>query len=113
MTQSSFSKDIEYNADKVAVKLIMETSFTKEIRILLKKGQEMKAHKTPYAIVIQLLEGNIDFGVNGIISDLTGGDILSLEGDIPHNLVTKEDSMVRLTLSKLDETARVKTAANR
>ncbi len=113
MLQSSFNKDIAYNDEKVAVKLILETSFTKEIRILLKKGQEMKEHKTPYAIVIHLLEGAIEFGVNGEVSKLTKGDILTLEGNIPHNLTASEDSSVRLTLSKQDGAARVEAAASK
>ena len=113
MLQSSFNKDIVYNDDKVAIKLIMETSFTKEIRILLKKGQEMKEHKTPYAIVIQLMEGSIDFGVNDEVTKLTKGDILTLEGNIPHNLIATADSMVRLTLSKMDGAARVAAAASK
>lgn len=112
MLASSFYQDIEYNDDKVAVKLILETSFTKEIRILLKKGQEMKEHKTPYPIVIHLLSGEINFGVNGEISKLSKGDILSLAGSIPHNLVANTDSIVRLTLSKHDAEDRVRTAAS-
>ena len=108
MVQSSFNKELVYSDTKVAVQLILETSFTKEIRILLKKGQEMKEHKTPYSIVIQLLKGEINFGVNGDISPLKEGDILTLEGGVPHNLVATKDSMVRLTLSKHDKVERVK-----
>jgi quercetin dioxygenase-like cupin family protein len=73
----------------------------------------MKEHKTPFPIVIQLLEGAIDFGVNEEVSKLTKGTILTLEGNIPHNLIATEDSVVRLTLSKQDGKERVEVAAGK
>jgi quercetin dioxygenase-like cupin family protein len=111
MIDSSFNEDKTFNENRVAVKLILETSFSKEIRILLKKGQEMKEHKTPFPIIIHLLEGAIDFGVSNKVNRLTSGDVLTLNGNVPHNLVATKDSMVRLTLSKGDKVERVETVS--
>lgn len=111
MTIESFNEDLNFNEDKIITKVILESSFTKEIRILLKKGQVMKEHRTPYSIVVHLLNGEIDFGVNGLVNSLKSGDIISLEGNIPHNLTAKTDSVVRLTLSKYDKAERVEGVA--
>ena len=50
--------------------MILETSFSKEIRILLKNGQTMKEHKAPFPIGVHILEGTIDFGIKGEIKSL-------------------------------------------
>ena len=107
MKVESFNDQLEYNDKKIVTKVILESSFSKEIRILLKNGQVMKEHKTAFPITVHVLEGIIDFGVNGQVSELTKGAIIALEGNTPHDLTAKEDSVVRLTLSKLDNVQRV------
>ena len=42
---------------------------------------------------------------------LKKGSIITLEGNIPHNLTARKDSIVRLTLSKLDTALRVEKVA--
>lgn len=112
MNPDSFNENLDYNDSKIVTKVILESSFSKEIRILLKKGQIMKEHKTAYPIVVHILEGEIDFGVQDEIKCLKKGDILTLEGNIPHDLTALQDSVVRLSLSKLDDASRVKKVAD-
>lgn len=107
MKTESFSENLDFNDNKVTTKVILESSFSKEIRILLKAGQKMKEHQAPYPIIVHVLEGAIDFGVQGETHHLKAGDILTLEGKIPHDLTAQKDSVVRLTLSKLDKSERV------
>lgn len=111
MKTASLLKDLEYNDEKPAVKVLLDTDSSREIRIAMKKGQIMKEHKTPYPIVVELFEGAINFGVNGEVHTIHKGDLLSLDGDIPHDLKAEEDSIVRLTLSKSDTAERVKGVA--
>ncbi|MGB0886713.1 MAG: cupin domain-containing protein [Vicingaceae bacterium] len=111
MKIESFNENLVFNNDKVTTSVLLESSFSKEIRILLKKGQTMKEHKTPYSIVVHLVDGAIDFGVNGFNHPLKKGAIITLEGNVPHNLFAKEDSVVRLTLSKYDKAERVEEVA--
>lgn len=107
MKTSSLLDNLEYNDTKPAVKVLFETKTTKEIRIALKGGQVMKEHKTPYAIVVEMFEGNLDFGVKGEVFNLKRGDILSLDGGVPHDLKAISDCIVRLTLAKEDSVDRV------
>jgi len=107
----SFNDDLEYNEDRIVTKVILESSFSKEIRILLKQGQTMKEHKAPFPIIIHLLEGEIDFGTPGNLRLLKKGAVITLEGNIPHDLKAREDSVIRLTLSKLDDAERVEKVA--
>lgn len=108
MKITSFLKNIEFNPEKPAVSLLLETDFSKEIRIVFKKGQVMKDHKAPFAITVQVIKGSINFGVQNKVEVMGLGDIISLKPQEIHNLTALEDCVVRLTLSKADNVKRVK-----
>lgn len=112
MKTASLTKSLAYNENKPAIQVLFETDSTKEIRIAMKAGQVMKEHKTPFPIVVELFEGKLIFGVEGEKYNLEKGDILSLEGDVPHDLESITDSTIRLSLSKKDKVERVKSVAN-
>ncbi|MFN4762662.1 cupin domain-containing protein [Gillisia sp. Q332] len=113
MKTVSLIKDLEYNEHKPAVQVLLNTKTTKEIRIAMKKNQEMKEHKTPFPIVVEVFEGKVAFGVNGEIHNLEKGDLVALEGHVPHDLLALEDSIVRLSLSIADTAERVKEVADK
>jgi rmlC-like cupin family protein len=113
MKTASIYQDLEFNENKPAIKVILETDFTKEIRILMRENQEMKEHQTPFPIVVELLEGEIIFGVEGQNYEVKKGDLLTLSGGVPHNLIAKKESIIRLTLSKLDSSKRVEGVAEK
>ena len=71
----------------------------------------MKEHKTSFPIVVEIFEGAIDFGVNGTICHLKKGDLVALDGGVPHDLKALETSTVRLSLNKADSTKRVEDVA--
>ena len=113
MKTASIYQDLEFNENKPTIKAILETDFTKEIRILMRENQEMKEHQTPFPIVVELLEGEIIFGVEGQNYEVKKGDLLTLSGGVPHNLIAKKESVIRLTLSKLDSSKRVEGVAEK
>jgi len=78
MKTASIYQDLEFNENKPAIKAILETDFTKEIRILMRENQEMKEHQTPFPIVVELLEGEIIFGVEGQNYEVKKGDIVMI-----------------------------------
>ena len=107
INKASLYQDLEYKENKPVVSVLFETSFTKEIRIAMKKGVEMKEHQSPFSIVIHIVEGTIEFTVEGSVHILEKGHLISLDAIVPHSLVAKSDSIVRLTLTKSDAAARV------
>ncbi len=96
-----------YGEDKVQITKMFESDASKEIRIVFKAGQVMKDHKTNFPITVEIVEGEIDFGVAGDTHNLVKGDIISLEASVMHNLNAVKDSIVRLSLSKGDSVSRV------
>lgn len=107
MEIAKFTKEIQYKEDKPTINLMLETAFTKEIRIAFRKGQALKQHKTNFPIVVQIVEGTINFGVEGKVHPLETGDLISLEPNILHDLFAVSNSIVRLTLLKGDHLERV------
>lgn len=107
MKKVSITNNIQFTSEKPCVSVLLETEATKEIRILLAKNQVMKEHKTKYPITVEIFDGEIDFGVNRTSHVLKKGDLVSLEANVPHDLLAKKDSVVRLTLAKLDTVKRV------
>lgn len=107
MKIESFNENLNFSDQKIVTKVLLETSFSKEIRILLKEGQIMKEHKAPFPIIVHVLEGVINFGIQGKEHLLMNGDIINLDANVPHDLSAQKDSIVRLTLSKLDKPERV------
>lgn len=107
MKTASLLNDLVYHPEKVQVTLLMETERSKEIRICLKEGQEMKDHHAPFPIIVEVFEGVIIFGVEGTPQTLQKGTLISLDANIVHNLKAVKDSIVRLTISKADQLKRV------
>ena len=91
----------------VTIAKLFDGPHSKEIRINLEKGAQMKEHKAPGAIMVQVLSGKIDFSVgeNNIILDAL--DMVTLEPNVIHALTALENSIVRLSLSKNDDVSRV------
>ena len=111
MKTASLKNDIQYHETRPTIQVLLETENGKEIRIAFKKDQVMKEHKTPFPIVVEIFKGKIDFGVNGEVFNLKKGDLISLEGGVPHDLTAVKDSIVRLSLNKGDSAKRVEDVA--
>jgi quercetin dioxygenase-like cupin family protein len=62
----------------------------------------MKAHKTKFPIAIMTLRGSIAFGAGERTFILNERDIITLQGNVMHELKTLEESVVRLSLNKSD-----------
>lgn len=111
MKSASLLDNIQHHETRPTIQVLMETETGKEIRIVFREGQVMKEHKTPFSIVVEIFEGAIDFGVKGEVISLKKGDLVALEGNVPHDLKALEESIVRLSLNKADPVERVEKVA--
>ena len=107
MTYASFLADIVYGDAHPIITTLISNDYTKEIRIVFREGQSMKAHKTSFPITVMIVSGEIDFGVGDERIIFGAGDVIALEPNVVHDLNALEDSIVRLSLHKSDSVARV------
>ena len=91
----------------VTIAKLFDGPHSKEIRINLEKGAQMKEHKAPGAIMVQVLSGRIEFSVGDENVILGALDMIMLEPNVLHALTALENSIVRLSLSKNDDVSRV------
>ena len=96
----NFFDDLEFSTEKVMIKKMLETDMLKEIRICLSKDQIMKEHIAPAPIVVMVLDGEIMFNVDGESHTMKKGTAINLDSKVPHSLHAKENSVIRLSLSK-------------
>ncbi len=108
MKTASFFSDLKFSDESVVITPMLDSDFGKEIRIAFKEGQVMKEHKTKFPIAVMTLKGAIEFSVKGEVFILNAGDVITLEGNVMHELKALDESVVRLSLHKGDTVARVK-----
>lgn len=102
-----------FGENKPVVTMMSESVFSKEMRIMLREGQAMKAHQTPFPISIQILMGVIEFEAEGASAVLRMGDFVSLGGGVVHALVAQENAVVRLSIHPKDQAERVSAVAEK
>ncbi|WP_111309744.1 cupin domain-containing protein [Confluentibacter sediminis] len=107
MNTASLLNNINYQENKPSVTVLLQTKTSKEVRIVMRKGQAMKEHKAPFPIIIELFDGTLDFGINGKSQILKKGDLIALDENIPHDLTCISDCIVRLSVSKYDSIERI------
>lgn len=107
MQVTSLLENITYADNHPSAQVLINNATSKEIRIVFRAGQEMKAHKAPFPIIIEIFDGFIDFGVEDKRHPLPKGSLITLEANVVHDLKATEDSIVRLSLHKGDQLERV------
>jgi len=108
MQTTSFYNDLNFSDESVVITPMLNSDFGKEIRIAFKEGQVMKEHKTKFPITVMTMRGSIEFGIGEETVILNEGDVIALEGNVMHELKALKESVVRLSLHKSDNVARVK-----
>jgi len=109
----SFTQNVQFDSTKVKAHVILETTFSKEIRIALVKNQLMKEHQAPFPIIIHVLTGSIILGIAQEKFNMMAGDIITLDANVPHDLFAQQDAIVRLSLSKHDKVERVEQVVSK
>jgi quercetin dioxygenase-like cupin family protein len=68
------------------------------IRLVLMAGKAFPPHQVPGEITIQCIEGEIDVTVEGASNLLRPGQMMFLEGGVPHGVLAIKDSSALVTI---------------
>ena len=77
---------------------LVKTDTLEIIRMVVAPDKFIHAHQVPGEIVVQCLEGRISFTAGDTAQELNAGDMLYLDGNVPHSLKGIEHASVLLTI---------------
>lgn len=86
---------------------LAKTPHMELIRLVLPKERPMPTHKVDGEVTLQCLEGQIEVDAHGRTVALAPGEMLFLDGGVPHSVRAVEDAVALMTilLTHQDETA--------
>ena len=87
-------------ADATVSKPLVNTDAIRQVVFAMDKGQSMSEHRAPFVAVVQVLEGELKFGVAGETRTLKAHDWLTMPPNEPHDLDAIEPTRFLLTLVK-------------
>lgn len=92
-----------YIEGRVAPQRILDADRARIMHLAFDAGQELKEHKAPVPILIQVLEGRFTFTVGESTNVLTPGALLHLTAALPHAVLAHEPSRLTITMLRGDD----------
>lgn len=87
---------VEKGHDKVHFKNIFETGNGGVALIAFEAGQALDTHLAPAEVMVTVLEGEIEFTMDGKPNSLKAGEFLLMGADVPHSVLATTDAKVLL-----------------
>lgn len=97
---NDLASQIECGDDKVQFKNIFENGNGGVSLIAFKAGQNLAPHMSPAAVMVYVLEGEIEFTMIDRPHILKKGEFLLMGHDVCHSVLAKSDAKVMLTKVK-------------
>jgi quercetin dioxygenase-like cupin family protein len=96
---------MRYSDENIIMDELMETPYSKEIRIAMQRNQVMRDHQSSFPITMQVIEGEIRVSCESYETLLKANELLSMEAGVKHHIEATQDTVVRLTLFSCAPTA--------
>ena len=93
--------DVRPLGDQLAAatsKAILKTQTLELMRLVLPKGKSLPDHHVPGEVTLLCLEGSVELVAHGATQIMRAGEMVYLEGGVPHALQAVEDASVLLTI---------------
>lgn len=91
---------VEKGHDKVHCTNIFETGNGGVAILAFEAGQQLDTHLAPTEVMVTVLEGEIEFTMDGKPNELKAGEFLLMGQDVPHSVLAKTDAKVLLVKVK-------------
>jgi quercetin dioxygenase-like cupin family protein len=97
-TGRNLAELVDYAADSIVSKTILDKPAGTITLFAFDKGQRLSEHTAPYDAVVQVLDGIAAITIDGRESDVGAGDIIIMPGNIPHSVAAPERFKMLLTM---------------
>ena len=89
---------IEYAADSIVSKTILDKAVGTITLFAFDKGQKLSEHTAPYDAVVQVLEGAAQLSIDGEDVKAMAGEIIIMPANVPHAVSAEENFKMLLTM---------------
>jgi quercetin dioxygenase-like cupin family protein len=89
---------IEYSADSVVSKTIIDKSVGTITLFAFDAGQGLSEHQAPYDAFVQIVDGSAILTIGGKDVNANAGDIVIMPANVPHAVQAKEKFKMLLTM---------------
>lgn len=96
----NLANQIEGGADKVHFKGIFSNANGAVALLAFKAGQNLDTHLAPAELMVNVLEGEIEFTMIDTPHTLKAGEFMLVGEGVPHSVLAKADSKVMLVKVK-------------
>lgn len=94
------TNQIETGSDKVHFKHIFNNENGEVVLLAFKAGQKLDTHTAPAEVMVNVLEGEIEFTMIDKPHTIKAGEFLLMGAGVPHSVMAKADSKVMLVKIK-------------
>jgi quercetin dioxygenase-like cupin family protein len=91
-------KLVEYSADSIVSKTILNKSAGTITLLAFDRGQKLSEHTTPYDAVVHIIDGKAILTIGGKDVEVTSGQIIIMPGNVPHAVTADEKFKMLLTM---------------
>lgn len=91
-------KTIEIPKDGTLSRTIHQDARAKVVLFGLAGGQEMSRHTAASAAMVEILQGQVRFTLDGEEKELSTGSWVFMEANVPHAVYARSDAILLLTL---------------
>lgn len=92
----ALADQIEAADDKVQFKQIFTSGNGGVVLLALKAGQVLDTHTAPAEVMVNVLEGEVEFTMLDMVNNIKAGEFMLMGADVPHSVVAKADSKIML-----------------
>jgi len=89
---------IEYSADSIVSKTILDKPVGTITLFAFDKGQKLSEHTAPYDAVVHVLDGQARITIGGQDQSVSEGQIIIMPANVPHAVNAEEKFKMLLTM---------------
>lgn len=94
----NLAKLVDYAADSIVSKTILDKSTGTITLFAFDKGQKLSEHTSPYDAVVQIIEGEASITIGTENINISEGQIIIMPANMPHSVAAKEKFKMLLTM---------------